>query len=851
MRADKEPNLDDAIDAVRNEPIDPEAVKGAGERVRARIFKEMAGQAPEAIQGCEGFRALFAAYREATLPEARNLLVRDHLHECVGCRRAFIDQGKPSPVPIRRVPRFQVPKWAVAAAITVAAALGSWQAWNVFGPPPSGPAATIASVDGALYRIGDDATEPIAVGEEVSAGEIIRSARNTRAMLRLRDGSVVEVRERSGLSIAESRRDVTIRLNRGSVIVEAAHRTSGHLYVSTRDCRVAVTGTVFNVNAGMKGSRVSVAQGEVHVAQGSREEVLGPGDQYSSSPYMTRVPVAQEFAWSQNAEKHIALLQELSALGKEMDRQVRMPEARYSSRLPGYLPASTAVYVALPNLGETMADAWRVFENQLAQSPALRELWEAHSAKHGDRKFGDVVDELRRFSAYVGDEVVIAAAMDADGKAGAPVFLAELRQSGLAEFAQAELQARGGSLTVFHSAADIAGGGGDKQLLMYITDSMVAVSPNAEPLRQVALAIEGAGGGFASTAFHSQITEAYAEGAGLLVGVDLAQLKAGEKDAEILGNVRYLVIGQKQVDGVPDTRALVSFSGERTGIASWLAPPAPIGALDFVSPSATIVTAAAIKEPTQVLDDLLTNVPDFASEVAEAESKLGLNVRNDLARALGAEFAFAVDGPVFPVPSWKLIAEVYDEATLQHSIARLVEAVNQEVTARGKPAPELSEQFVGGRTYYLIAMPGRSLAEIHYTFFDGYLVMAASRALVDQAIATRQSGAGLVTSAEFTKLLPLDGHNNFSAMFYHHIGPTVGPLADLLTDEQRQAVAGLDDLMEPTLVLAHADRDHILAASRSKAFGFTPGNLFGLRLPMSLHTIFGGRHHPPEEGAAE
>ena len=97
----------------------------------------------------------------------------------------------------------------------------------------------------------------LAAGQELPDGVEIRTAKDSDAMLQLKDGSIVELRERSGFSTTQAASDLTIRLGRGSIIVQAAKRSSGHLYVATADCRVAVTGTVFSVTSGVKGSRVS------------------------------------------------------------------------------------------------------------------------------------------------------------------------------------------------------------------------------------------------------------------------------------------------------------------------------------------------------------------------------------------------------------------------------------------------------------------------------------------------------------------------------------------------------------------------------------------------------------------
>src|SRR5205807_947667 len=104
------------------------------------------------------------------------------------------------------------------------------------------------------------------LGEQFSEGESVRTASGSRAVLRLGDGSLVEMNGRSELYVSIGWRNTTVHLDRGVIIVQAAHRSKGHLYVNTADAHVAVTGTIFSVNAGIKGSRVSVIEGAVQVA---------------------------------------------------------------------------------------------------------------------------------------------------------------------------------------------------------------------------------------------------------------------------------------------------------------------------------------------------------------------------------------------------------------------------------------------------------------------------------------------------------------------------------------------------------------------------------------------------------
>ena len=235
--------------------------------------------------------------------------------------------------------------------------------------------ARIEAVEGTLYRVAGDSSRPIAAGETIDEGEEVRTAKGSTAMVRMADGSLIEMSERAGFSLDASRKGNTIQLERGRIIVQAAKQRNRHLYVATRDAEVSVVGTIFAVNSGTKGSRVSVVEGEVHVQQGQKDSVLHPGDQVTTHASVERVPVKDEVAWSRNAKQYDQLLAELTALGQDIDARVERPGLRYSTRLLDLAPVGTTVWIALPNLSKSLPQTQQILDQRITESPSLAQWW--------------------------------------------------------------------------------------------------------------------------------------------------------------------------------------------------------------------------------------------------------------------------------------------------------------------------------------------------------------------------------------------------------------------------------------------------------------------------------------------
>ncbi|HEX8247763.1 MAG TPA: FecR domain-containing protein [Pyrinomonadaceae bacterium] len=949
--------IEDAARGIRDEQISESIINQSATRVWARVSQQMADEnlasasasaaaensssatsnlgnlntmnntnnTAEQISGCADFQSLIPAYLDGKLSTARTLLFKDHTNECIPCRRALKAQragatANPAAAvyvrqPARRgalpqqrantngwsftngLSKTNVARWSVAAALVICFGLAGLFVSERLDWSGRTLAATVENANGAVYVVSDAQSRQLAAGEQLQKGERVRTAKDSTAVLRLADGSTVEMRERSEFSVSENRRGVTVRLERGDVIVEAAKQHNGRLYVQTPDSLVSVKGTIFAVESGTKGSRVSVVEGEVQVNHAGKDETLLPGDQTTTSRSLDKTPVQENVAWSRNAARYANLVSELTKLRRDINQRVALPGVRHSSRFVDLVPENTVFYAALPNLSETLAESQRVMQERISQNPALAEWWK------GNRGDGFGINEqtlarVREFGSHLGEEIVVSAEMDAKGEPNGVLVLGEVKDAAsfrtyldgqLARFANESENAPNVRIIDDPMTATVASPstpttavkGGTKsktapaknaaaksELFVWIHNDIFAASPQIERLRGLATTLKAPGANrFAGSPFHQRINDVYRDGAGLLVAADLEKIIAqavvgkdnkpeearqleGFKQLGVM-NLRHFVVEQKQVNGKTLSRAALTFSESNRGIASWLAAPGSMGALDFISPNANVATAFVVKEPALLVDDLLgfleTVDPDLRRSMQDIEKQQGFSIRNDFAATLGGEFAFAIDGPIFPTPSWKVVLEVYDQAKLQGTFERAIEKLNQFSVLHGKGKLSLDGATSGNRTFYSIKSADAGL-EVHYTYANGYLVAAPSRALLEQSIANRDAGQTLARSSRFMNALPQDGNTNFSALLYHDLAPLMKPLAERmknaggaaeLTEEQRQMLGSIDANAPPTLAYAYAQGDRITLAANTEggAFGLSPASLIGLPHSFEMQHI--------------
>lgn len=863
-KADNAQSAEDSLENVLNQAIDQlksdlpvaEEVAGAEERVRKAIMLQRGPQniVPNAGQNSsdasswnslEDYIAAIPQYLAKELSPAQTLLFEEESRSSIPLRRA-LEQARNQETSnddankLRRSGSFAY-RWMATAATVAAVAVVALLALPELPSFNQAQLAQIDRVEGQLYQIVNGRLENLTPGSWIDGQQRIRSAGNSGALITLDDGSQIEIDERSELSLTRRSSGNRIDVSRGQILVVASPQGSGTLDVFTDEFTVSVTGTIFEVAHGAKGSRVSVVEGSVDVLMQGDTKSLEPGQVLDSRSEYLALTAAEEIAWSQNADLYIAMLQEVAALQQDIQAVIDSPP-RYSTRLLDLVPEYTAVYMAVPNAPAKITDVYDVIRNRMQSSTTLSEAWAEFESTSEVGHLDEIMSWLQEIGYSLGEETVLALTthevVTSEGEGmGAPVILSEVdaeafRASFNDQLAQirATLEAEGldseMEIAIVDDPADAVAG----ELSILLWEDILVASITPEMLTEMQENLDNNGSAFVGSELHELLQYSYTQGTEILGAVDFPTLFAPlETDAEVeegldaigLSNAEYL-IAQHRLDGSASSiTADFFFNGAREGLLGWLDNPGPMGSLEFFSTDTTFVAAALLKEPNAILEELgPIDLPDDFD--AQAELDLFYSVMS----VLGGEVAFGLDGPTLPTPSWKVVIEAYDEAFLQESIEWSIEQMNEYAAASEEVtgSVEIVAANVGGYSGYQVSLsiePGAMTdfdmapIDFNYVYVDGYLVAGPDEALLDRALGFYESGSGLQTDPEFQELLSRDGYLDFSLLSFSRLGELVsdvlGSLPSTLTQEQQAAVSSIDMDVGPSIssVLALTDSMHL------------------------------------------
>lgn len=776
------------LQGMRDEDVGPEELAAARERVWNRL------QADGTV-ACDELRPELRAYAAGRASESRRLLIDDHLSRCVECRRALQQikrAGKVVAMPARPARRSHWKRWAAAAAIVVAVLYAGRGAIDS-ALAPAGPRATVVAVSGTLYQ---PSGALLPVGAELYEGQAVRTAAGSHAVLELRDGSRVELNQRTELAVQSARSGDTIRLSWGDIIIEAADQDSRSLRVVTRDSIASVKGTVFAVSSGTAGSLVSVVEGSVEVSQAGRQNLLRAGQQAASNPSLGEVSVTQAVSWSEEADGYYALLAELAQIEEQL--ALSGPSMRREARLLPYMPADVFAYFAIPNLDGTIADAIRLVDQRAATSSALGDWWYSDDG----RDLREVLEHMQGVGELLGDELVVMLSGSGEPM---PLFLAEVRS--------------GSSEQLLRTIQEAAGDG--EMPPVQVTENLLLAADSHADLALLSAQL-GLGAG---SPFAAEIEQHYGRGVGWLGALDVAAFnRAAAIDNEFsrlvgLSSMSYLFVEQRSGAAGDESEATLSFRGAREGMASWLHEPGAIGAAEYISSGAIAASASSTRDPREAFDQILAlagSDSEFMSGIRELESEIGISVRDDIAASLGTDFVLALEAMSVTEPQWILAFEVLNAGAIDDAVRRMVQNVNADIAARlGDTSDDdrltFGEEIVNGRTWKMLYQGTDSTDGFTWTYDRGYLVGSTDRGAVMRAIAVRDAGSSLVRSADFQQQLPSGTGVHSSGFVWVDIGRFAGAIEALGQD-----TFGIEGDTQPLLVVVTGEDNRIHWASRTR-----------------------------------
>ncbi len=537
-----------------------------------------------------------------------------------------------------------------------------------------------------------------------------------------------------------------------------------------------------------------------------------------------------EMPWAQDLKKYPGLQAELAQLVTKLQHNIQFPAPRGQSRLLPLMPESTVFYVAFPNYGEASHQALTIFRQEVQQSKPLRDWWQHGELATAGPKIEDALEKFYQLSQYLGDEIVISGATEGHQDPSL-LIVAEVRKPGLKGFLQQMMVELGDKSKPAMRILDVQelaaakdtekdkNGRPSQEPVVLVRPDFVIISLDVAELRNFNARLQQSSPAFGPTPFGQRVAQAYDGGTTVVAAADLRkilqQIPTSNDPRQMafqrsgFAEMKYLVWEHKTTAGEAVSQAELSFTGPRHGAASWLAAPAPLGSLDFVSPKVIAAGAVRLKNLGEIFDDVqdlaTASNPGAFAMLGQMEQGMGLNLKNDLLSHFAGEIALELDSAA-PAPAWKAMLRVHDGDGLQRTFSKLLATM-----------PLMAQQSVEGDvTYHSLQIPSSPKpTEINYAFVDGYLVIAPTHAALADAVRLHRSGESLAKSSKFLSSLPPGHSAEASALLYED------PLA-MMALRMRQASPEMAELLSPssgettpTVVGVYGEPTAIREASRS------------------------------------
>ena len=793
--------LEKTLEAMRNESVSDAELEGA----RGRVLQKLT---PPGETLCARFQVQLKDYLESRLSDSRRMLLEDHLGRCTHCREKLAElKGERTVVamPIRRAPRAEsIRRWASWAAAAAVLCVVLYIGWGIADTAlVRGPRATVASVEGNLYLVSEGV---LTSGANVGENQAIRTGPNSRAVLRLADGSLVEINERTELAVHAAWSGKSVRLHSGDVIVRAAKQDRlGGLRVETRDATASVKGTVFAVSAGLAGSRVAVIEGSVAVAQGGSESLLTPGRQTASNPALIG-SINETVAWSRDADEYLSILASLYKIEQQLADLPAEP-MRTQSALFDLLPPGVVIYGVIPNISGKLAYTADLIKQQSAENPAFGTWWNSEDGQALNR----LLARVYAVTHLLGDEVVFG--LSGNSQKEIPFVIAGIQPGKQAELAE---------------TLDVIAGDRLGEFPVKLTDSLIMLSSSEKNLAWLNANL----GHGERTRFIDEIRARYTHGTGWLLGFDIETMKAlniadfaggadhkntggRNNDLSADGRLKHVFLEQRSPQGVEENGLTLDFNGARTGPASFLAGSGSVGAAEYLSSDILAAGFVSTREPRQMLDEMTAMFAKTNSSFIE--NPAGIRFAADFASAFGTESAFGIEGISMSGPVWVFAAQINNPAVFDKTVRGFVDGFNADAARDGRAGHLIFDEAVSDRRAWRSLKFSEKPFSVTWTYDRSYIVSASDRSAALRAIAAKNGGGALVWSSEFQRRMAVSAGINPSAFVWVNTRGMFSDLAGLFNTNP--AIGRLLAQREPVLAVFTATPERIHAASRARISG--------------------------------